>query len=478
MPGKVVKARSLAGEQIELSDSDIDALKGNLRGPLLREGEPGYEDSRKLWNGMIDRKPALVVRPTGAADVAECVKFARQRRVLLSIKGGGHNIAGTAIADGGLTLDMSRLKGVFVEPNEKVARVQSGCVLGDVDRETQMYGLVTSLGFVSETGVAGLTLGGGFGYLTRRFGWTVDNLLEAEVVTADARVLRASEKENKDLFWAIRGGGGNFGIVTSFTYRLHRVGPRIVGGIIAWPLTRAADVLELYRRETKSAPIDLTLVLSERFAPPAPFVPQEWHGKPIIAIIACHSGSVERAKKDLAPLREFGGQIFDTIAEKNYTQQQSMLDTTQPKGNHYYWKSEYFSRLPDEALAALAKHGATETSPLSQLVLFHIAGAISKKEPDDGAVGNRDAAYAMVVVGGWRPEDTESKRHIAWVRSAWEDLRRFSTGGVYINFQTVDEGEDRVRASYGRNFARLAQVKSKYDPENFFRMNRNVSPSS
>ncbi len=472
-----IEATSVDGKPITIPNEDVEAFKVRLRGNLLRAEDPGYEDARKLWNGMIDRRPALIARPTGTADVVEAVNFARAHRLLLSVKGAGHNIAGTAVADGALTLDMSRMRGVFVDPAARTVRVQPGCVLGDVDRETQLHGLVTTLGFVSETGVAGLTLGGGFGYLTRRFGWTVDDLEDLEVVTADGRVLRANAKENGDLFWALRGGGGNFGIVTSFTYRLHPVGPKITGGLIAWPADRAREVLELYRRVTASAPRELTLVLTIRFAPPAPFVPPEWRGKPIVAIIACHTGTPEQAKRDLAPLREFGGAIADVIMEKTYVQQQTMLDTAQPRGNHYYWKSEYVSELPDDLLKAYVEQGAHETSPLSQLVFFHIGGALNERDAGDGAVGNRDAAYTAIVVGGWAPNDTESKRHIAWVRSAWDALRPFSTGGHYVNFETSDEGADRVRETYGRNFARLADVKATYDPENLFRVNRNISPA-
>ena len=475
---KDIAALTVDGRPIALRPHDIEAFQGSLRGSLVRAGDPTYEDSRKLWNSMIDRKPALVVRPTGTADVVECVNFARGRGLLLSIKGGGHNIAGTAVAEGGLTLDMSRMKGVFVDPTDRTARVQPGCILGDVDRETQLHGLATPFGFVSETGVAGLTLGGGFGYLTRRFGWSVDNLLEVEIVTADGRVVRANHEEHPDLFWALRGGGGNFGVVTSFTYRLHPVGPRIVAGLIAWPANRAAEILELYRRTTASAPRELSLVLVLRFAPPASFIPADWRGKPIVGIIACHTGSIEQGHRDLAPLKEFGGAIVDVITEKTYVQQQSMVDANQPKGNHYYWKSEYLSALPDAVLSVIREHGARETSPLSQMVLFHIAGAIGEKGPQDGAVGNRDAAFAMVVAGGWPPSDGAGQRHIAWVRFAWESLRPFSTGGHYINFQTADEGEERIRASYGKNFARLGEIKAKYDPENLFRMNRNISPSA
>jgi FAD/FMN-containing dehydrogenase len=476
--GGGTKAITLDGTYLQLSPSDIAQLKGRLRGSLLLDGDEGYDESRKLWNGMIDRRPAMVVRPTGTADVVECVNFVRKHGIMLSIRGAGHNIAGTAIADGGLALDMSKMRGVFVDSKSRRAQAQAGCVLGDVDRETQLHGLVTALGFVSETGIAGLTLGGGFGYLTRRFGWTVDNLLEVEMVTADSRVLRANESDHPDLFWAVRGGGGNFGVVTSFTYRLHPLGPKIVGGIIAWPADRAKEVLELYREATMSAPRELTLVLAMRFAPSAAFVPSEWHGKPIIAFIACHSGTTDQATEDLKRIREFGGAIFDMVVEKNYTAQQSMLDTTQPRGNHYYWKSEFYPGLPDRALDIIRERGAQETSSLSQMVLFHVEGAIGERKADDGAVGNRDAAYVMVVVNGWHPDDPDGKRHIAWVRSTWDQLRPFSTGGVYINFQTADEGEERIRASYGQNFNRLAQIKAKYDPHNLFRVNRNVSPAS
>ena len=475
---KDIAALTVDRRPIVLTNRDIETLRGGLRGSLVRAGDPTYEESRKLWNGMIDRKPALVVRPTGTADVVECVNFARGHGLLLSIKGGGHNIAGTAVAEGGLTLDMSRMKGVFVDPTDRTARVQPGCILGDVDRETQLHGLATPFGFVSETGVAGLTLGGGFGYLTRRFGWSVDNLLEVEIVTADGHVVRANHEEQPELFWALRGGGGNFGVVTSFTYRLHPVGPRIVAGLIAWPANRAAEILELYRRTTASAPRELTLVLVLRFAPPAPFIPPDWRGKPIVGIIACHTGSLEQGHRDLAPLKEFGGAIADVIMEKTYVEQQSMVDANQPKGNHYYWKSEYLSALPDAVLSVIREHGARETSPLCQMVLFHIAGAIGDKGPSDGAVGNRDAAFAMVVAGGWPPDDGAGQKHIAWVRSAWESLRPFSTGGHYINFETADEGEERTHASYGQNFTRLAEVKAKYDPGNLFRMNRNISPSA
>lgn len=472
-----VKATNLDGNTIDLSAADLEPFKACLRGPMLREGDPAYDVSRKLWNGMVDRRPALIVQPTGMADVMECVKFAREHRLLLSVKCGGHNVAGTAMTDRGLTLDMSRMKGVFVDPKGRTVRVQAGCLMGDVDRETQVHGLATVLGFVSETGVAGLTLGGGMGYLSRRFGWTVDNLLEVEIVVADGRVLRASETEHKDLFWALRGGGGNFGIVTSFTYRLHPIGPKILGGLLLWPAERAAEVLEAFRKVATSGRRELTLAATMRCAPPAPFVPPEWHGKPIIGVVAFHTGPVDQAKEDVSPLRRLNP-IVDLVVEKTYTQQQSMLDPTQPKGLHYYWKSEYLSGITDELVAMFREHGARVTSPLSQIIIFQLGGAIADRDADDGAVGNRNAEWVIVAQSAWRPEDPDGQRHLAWARGAWEAMRPFSTGGVYINFQTADEGADRVRAAYGTNFDRLAAIKAKYDPENLFRMNRNIAPAT
>jgi FAD/FMN-containing dehydrogenase len=472
-----IEATTLDGGKVTLTPATLDALKARLRGPVLVPGSDGFDEACRIWNGMIRARPALVVRTTGTADVVECVRFAAEHRVLVSPKCGGHNIAGTSLAAGGLMVDLSRMKGVLVDPEHRVARVQSGCLLCDVDRETQLHGLAAVLGFVSETGVAGLTLGGGFGYLTRRFGWAVDNLLEVELVAADGRVLRASDHENADLFWAVRGGGGNFGIVTAFTFRVHAVGPTITGGLIAWPAEEAPAVLARYREVTRGVGRELTLALTMRLAPPAPFVPREWHGKPIIAVVACHTGSSAQASKDLAPIKQLGTPIVDLVSEKAYVQQQSMLDATQPKGLHYYWKTEYLSGLTDTMLETFRTHGAAVTSPQSQIVLFHIAGAISERSPDDGAVGNRDAEYMMGVAGAWTPDDPGAERHVGWVRGAWEALRPHATGGVYVNFLAEDEGEDRIRAAYRDNLARLSAVKAKYDPENLFRSNKNISPA-
>jgi FAD/FMN-containing dehydrogenase len=466
--------------QSSLDETVVTGFRSGLRGPLLlRDADKeAFEDSCTIWNGMIRSRPALVVRPTGTADVVECLRFARQHSLLVSPKGGGHNIAGTCLAENGLMVDMRLMRGVFVDPKQKLVRVQAGCLLGDVDRETQLHGLATVLGFISETGVAGLTLGGGIGYLTRRFGWTCDNLVELELVTADAEVVTASADENADLFWALRGGGGNFGIVTSFTFRLHEVGPTVTGGMIVWPADQAEAVLSTFAEMTSASTRDLTLVSTMRLAPPAPFLPKEAHGTPIVGVVACHSGTPAQAQKDLAPLRRLGKPLVDLIVQKPYVAQQTMLDATQPKGLHYYWKSEYLPSLTQEIVDAYRAHGASVPTAQSQVFMFQVGGAIGDRPADDGAVGNRDAQFVFGAAGAWLPADPNAERHTAWVRGAWDAMRPLATGGVYVNFLTEEEGEDRVRAAYRDNFARLTAVKAKYDPDNVFRVNKNVRPQA
>jgi FAD/FMN-containing dehydrogenase len=383
-------------------------------------------------------------------------------------------MAGTSIAERGMTLDMSRIRDVTVDPDRRLAHVGSGCLLQDVDRGTQVHGLATPLGsFSSEVGVAGLTLGGGLGYLTRRFGWSVDNLEEVEIVTADGQIRTTSREEDADLFWALRGGGGNFGVVTRFTFRLHEVGPTITGGLMVWSTDRVDDVLAVYRDITEAAPRELTMAVNVRLAPPAPFLPDTWHGKPIIGVLLCHSG--ENAGADLAPLRALGEPLADLITQKPYTEQQSMLDGSEPKGHHYYWKTEYLAGLSNQFLDTFRDSASKVTSPLSESLIIHLAGALNDLADDDGAVGNREARYMSAFAGQW-PPDAGDDEHIAWVRQAWESVRPFSTGGNYLNFQTADEDEERVRATYGTNFDRLVKVKEEYDPDNVFRSNRNIRP--
>lgn len=466
----------LAGGRRQFDSATLNALAADLDGTLLLADDDGYSDAVSLWNGMITKRPAAVVRAASTRDAVRAVNFAREHQVELSIKGGGHNIAGLALSDGGLTLDLSQLRDVEVDADARLARAAPGCTLGDVDRATQDHGLATTLGFVSATGVAGLTLGGGFGYLTRRFGWTVDDLEEVEVVTADGSVLRASRTDHDDLFWALRGGGGNFGVVTEFVFRLHDVGPQVTGGIIAWPASRADEVLDAYRRTAEAAPRELTLVVLRRNAPPAPWLPESIHGKPIVAVVACHSGTAEQAEQDLAGIRALGDPLADLIQVRDYAALQSFLDATQPKGMHFYWKSEFVSELTDELIDTYHAQFEGLEAPANQIVLFQIGGALNEHDEADGAVGNREAAWACVIQSMWSPDSPAGDANRAWVRGAWEALKPFSTGGNYVNFQTADEPSERTADAYRGNLDRLREVKAAYDPHNLFRVNRNIRP--
>jgi FAD/FMN-containing dehydrogenase len=475
MATDTIEVAGLEGGPVSLASEQLDDLASRIQGRVLRAGDQGWDEAVLTWNGMVAKTPALVLQPTSAADTAAAVGFAREHGLLLGIKGGGHNIAGTAIADGGLTLDLSRMRNVAVDPNARLAHVGPGCRLGDVDQATQAHGLATVLGFVSETGMAGLTLGGGWGYLTRRFGWSVDNLAEVEVVCADGRIRTASRGEHDELFWALRGGGGNFGVVTRFSFRLHEVGPTITGGLIAWSADRAADVLATYRDLTESAPRELTAAMIMRLAPPAPFVPTQWHGKPIAGILLCHSGADPTA--DLAALRALSDPILDLATPKPYATQQSMLNAMEPKGLHRYWKSEFLPGLSNEFLDRFSDRALQVTSPLSHALVFHLAGAVNERAGDDGAVGNRDARYIASFAGTW-PPDAPAEPHVAWVRDGWERIRPFSTGGNYVNMQTADDDATRTADAYRSNYQRLQRVKADYDPDNLFRVNRNIPPAT
>ncbi len=464
------------GATTRLSGAVLEAFAAGLSGPLLRSDAPEFEAVRKIWNGMIARRPALIARCQGTADVVHAVRFAREHGLSISVRGGGHNIAGLAVCDGGLMIDLSLMKGVWVDPKGRTARAQAGCTLGDLDRETQLHGLAAVLGFVSETGIAGLTLGGGFGYLTRRCGWTCDNLVSVEVVTAEGRLVRASQDENAELFWCLRGGGGNFGVATSFEYRLHPVGPEVFAGAIAWQGDDAPSVLELYRHFTAEAPRELTAVLGLRIAPPAPWLPKDHHGKPVALIFVCHTGDPADGEALVKPLRAHGKPIADILSRRPYPQMQKLLDATQPKGRRYYWKSDYLPGLTPGALEVLAARAGSMPSPHSAILLFHLQGALNELAADHSPAGNRDAAFVANVAGSWEQSEHDD-RNIAWVRECWSSLRPFSTGGAYINFQTEDEGHDRVVAAYGSDtLRRLAELKQKYDPDGLFTHTKRLTP--
>jgi FAD/FMN-containing dehydrogenase len=468
---------NLEGHEIDLKQDTIDSFKMRLKGPVYTPTDtPGYDESCKVWNAMIEKKPALIVRCLGTADVIACVQFAKDNNILISIKGGGHNIAGLAASDGALMVDMSLMRGVWVDPHSRIAHAQAGCQLADLDRETQLYGLATVLGFVSQTGITGLTLGGGFGYLTRRWGWTVDNVSRMSIVTAEGQIVQASNNENQDLFWALRGGGGNFGVVTDIEYMLYHVGPEVIGGVVAWPASEAPKILELYRDLTKDAPFELTLVALMRPAPAAVWLPKEIHGKPIVALLACYSGKSEDGEKVIAPIKSFGKPIGDILIKRPYTQMQLLLDATQPKGRRYYWKSEYLSSIEPAFCDKVIEHSSKIQSPHSAVVLFQIDGALNRLKDEHSPVGNRNAKFVLNVTGSWE-QSSDDGANIEWVRNTWNDLKAFSTGGTYINFLTEDEGPERNKAAFGKALERLGQIKSKWDPKNMFRINRNIKPA-
>jgi FAD/FMN-containing dehydrogenase len=466
------------GENTILESATVEDFKSSLRGQLLLAGDEGYDDARAVWNGMIDKRPALIARCSGVADVIQAVNFGRGHNLLVSVRGGGHNVAGKAIADGGLMIDLSLMKGIHADPSARTVRAQPGATWGDLDWEAQPFGLATPGGIVSTTGIAGLTLGGGIGWLQRRYSLTCDNVLSVDIVTADGRLLRASEEENTDLFWAVRGGGGNFGIVTSFEYHLHPVGPIVVAGLILHPFEKAAEFLRFYREYAASAPDELTVIPLLRLAPPFPFLPKEVHGAPVVGAALLYAGPVDEGQRLVKPLKEFGSPLADLIGPKPYIAHQTMFDAGAPQGNLYYEKSEYLRGLGDDAIDAIAMHGARITSPHSLAAFFHLGGAISRVGKGDTAFSHRDAAFGFVIQAEW-VDPEESDRHIQWTREFWKAMQPFSTGGVYVNFLSEDEGEDRVRAAYGAaTYERLVAVKNKYDPTNFFQMNQNIRPTA
>ncbi len=456
-------------------DDVVDAFRNSLKGQLIIGSDPEYDEARAIWNGMIDRRPAAIARCLGTVDVQTSLLFAQAHGLPVTIRGGGHNIAGLSVQDGALMIDMSCMRGVTVEPAKRTAHAQAGCLLGDVDRETQAHGLAAVLGFASTTGIAGLTLGGGFGYLTRQFGWTCDNVRSMEVVTARGELVTASKYENPDLFWGLRGGGGNFGIVTSFEYELYEVGPLIFGGAIAWSADEAPAVLEMYQELLKGAPPELTVVAGLRMAPPAPWINEEMHGKPIIVFFVCYTGTMERGASLLAPVKEFANPVGDMIQPLPYVQQQSLIDATQPHGRRYYWKSEYLPEVSTEMTEPLIRHAAQVASAHGAILIFPLDGKLNRLPDDHSAVGNRDTRLVINIAAGW-DDAADDHMNITWARNAWEELRQFSTGGVYVNFLTEDEGDERTRAAYRTNYSQLVALKRKWDPTNVFRTNKNIRP--
>jgi hypothetical protein len=454
--------------------SDVGCLRARLRGALLRPGEEGYDEARRVWNGAIDRRPALIARCVGADDVVEAVRFARERDLLVSIRAGGHAVAGHAVCDGGLMIDLSLMKAVSVDPTAHMVRAAGGLLWSELDRATQPHGLATTGGIVSHTGIGGLTLGGGLGHLMRKHGLTVDNLLGVDLVTADGDRVRANAKSEPDLFWGIRGGGGNFGVVTSFEYRLHPVGPLVLGGPMFWRLADAATVLRTVRELAETAPDELGLTLVLRLAPPMPFLPPEQYMKPVIGLIVVWAGDPVTGNAVIDPLRRVAKPIADVVRPVPYLSLQSMLDGGAPHGIHYYWKSHRLHTFDDRVMDVILGCAEALTSPLSQIGLWLVGGAVSRVPRDATAVDGREAGFETNVTAAWPPSNPDSARHIAWVRNTWDVLRPFSAG-VYANFLS-DEGAEGVEAAYGARLARLTDLKDRWDPTNFFRMNANITP--
>jgi FAD/FMN-containing dehydrogenase len=449
-----------------LDETDVQGLEAALRGDLIRPQDDRYDAARAVFNDMVDRRPALIVRCAGVADVVKGVEFARSHEVSLSIRGGGHSVAGKAVCDGGLMLDLSPMKGIRVDPARRTAEAQGGLTLGEFDHETQAFGLATTLGVVSVTGIAGLTLGGGLGWLNGLHGLACDNLISADVVTAEGRLLRATEEEDEDLFWGIRGGGGNFGVVTSFGYRLHPVGKVLAGGL-SYPLSEAQEVLRFYHEFASGCPDELSTTASLGVTP---------EGEGVISVSVCYCGPLGEGERVLGPLRGFGRPLADNIEPMAYTTLQSAPDAGFPPGRRHYWKSSYLKELSEEAIEVLAEYVSEMPSSTTGVGLQQMHGAASRVDPTATAFPHRDEHYDFLILSQWA-DPAESERNVEWTRSLFGAMEPFFEGGVYVN-NLGDEGEDRVREAYGANYERLLALKGKYDPTNLFRLNQNIKPPS
>jgi FAD/FMN-containing dehydrogenase len=450
-----------------------------FRGQLITSDHADYDTARALWNGAIDRRPRLIARCSGPADVAAAVRFARDHDLEIAVRGGGHNVAGTAMCDDGIVIDLSAMRAVWVDPAGRTAWVQGGALWGDVDHETQAHGLATTGGIVSHTGVAGVTLGGGIGFLMRKHGLVVDNLLAAEVVTAEGGIVQAFADEHPELFWALRGGGGNFGVVTSFRFALHPVGPTVMAGPVFWAADDTTDVLRFYREFVADAPDELGSVVRLGTVPPLPGIPENLHWRPAIAVACCYAGAVEDGERAVRALRRFGTPLVDLLAPSPYVAFQSGIDLTVLHGWHYYWKSTNLVGLSDDAIAVIADHAYAAGSPRSCAVMFHFGGAVARVPRDATAYAGRDVGHNIVIEGVWLPDESgeHATTESAWARRFLQALQPHGTGSVYVNFLDSDDDTSRIREAYGDHiYQRLAEVKAKYDPDNAFHHNKNIRP--
>jgi FAD/FMN-containing dehydrogenase len=462
--------------QVLIEETAIAELKGTFGGALLRSEEDGYDAARAIFNGMIDRRPAVIARCSGVADVIAAVRFARDNDLVIAVKGGGHGVPGYAVCEDGVMIDLSPMKGIWVDPRRKVARAQAGLTWGEFDRETQQFGLAVTGGRHPTTGIAGLTLGSGSGWLERKLGLTADNLISADLVTADGSFVTASEDENPDLFWGIRGGGGNFGIATSFEYRLHEIGPIVLGGMMAFPRAIAGDLVRVFRGLMDAAPDDLGAALAFITAPPEPFVPEEARGQPAVGAVICWTGDIEEGEKVIKPLRDLGP-VLDIVGPIPYAQGvQRLIEPGNPAGLQNYWKADFIDELTDEAIDALVGEINKAASPMTQLILEPLGGALARVDEDAMALGNRQAAFAYHCIATW-DDPAEDDVHVGWAKDLGNAMERFAVPGVYLNYTSDQENPERVRSTYGAKYERLVALKDKYDPDNVFCLNPNIKPS-
>ncbi|ODR79837.1 FAD-linked oxidase [Haladaptatus sp. W1] len=457
-----------------VDETAIGELKAEVRGPVLQPDDDGYDEARTVYNAMIDRHPGIIVRPTGAADVIAAVNFAREQDLLVAVKGGGHNVAGLAVCDDGLMIDLGLMSSVRVDPDARTARVGPGARLGDLDHETAPFGLVAPAGVVSITGVAGLSLGGGFGYLCRKHGMTVDNLLSVDLVTADGDLVHASEDDHPELFWGIRGGGGNFGIVTSFEFELHEL-EEVLAGLIIYPADEAHSVVRSWWEFISEAPDELSVWLNFSHAAPEPFISEEYHGERILSVIPIYSGNVEEGWDVIAPLREVGDPIADTVEPRRFVDWQQAFDESYPAGERYFWKSHNFKSPSVEALDHITDYAVSPPTPDTRVSVTHLGGAVNRVPSDATAYPHRDADFLVNITTRWH-DSTQDDECIAWTREYFDVLAPHATGGTYVNFTTEPEGEQSM--AYRENYERLVALKNEWDPDNLFKMNQNIKPTS
>jgi FAD/FMN-containing dehydrogenase len=460
--------------QTKVDPAALSELRDAFRGQLVQPEDPGYEEHRRIWNGSIDRHPALIARCAGVSDVVQALQFARRADLRVAVRGGGHSFPGFSTCDGGVVIDLSPMKGIRVDPEARTVRAQAGVLLGELDRETQAFGLAVPAGIVTHTGLAGLTLGGGIGWLMRKYGLTIDQLLSVDMVTADGRFVKANERENAELFWGVQGGGGNFGIVTEFEFRLNPLGPIVLAGPILWPVEDSAEVLRFYRDWITDVPDELTTIVVHRAIPPLPIFPTELHGKLVIAVTCCYAGPVEDGERVVRPMKEFGSPILDLCVPKPFLQLQSMFDPTLPHGYWYYFRSCDVAELSDDVIDIVASHSLQMRSPIAAFPIFHLGGAIDRVGEDETAFNGRGSGHTINVnANTMTSEGFDEERE--WARGLWSALKPYHAG-VYVNF-LMEEGEDRIREAYGpAKYGRLKALKREYDPENVFRLNQNISP--